>query len=67
MSDDSTTATTDEELRWPRAASWARGESLGPRTHGIPDDEAQRIEALRDRILEVGEDVAADEIGPEAL
>jgi hypothetical protein len=44
-----------EELRWRRAASWARGQSLGPQMDG---DEARRIEALRDRILEIGEDAA---------
>lgn len=48
-------------LRWPRAAAWARGQSFGPVTHGVPEPERSAIEELADRILELGEDAAWDE------
>ena len=55
--------------RWARAAAWARDQSLGPWGQLVEEEatevevtafhaECQRIEALRDRILEVGEDAA---------
>jgi hypothetical protein len=46
------------DLRWCRAAAWARQQSMGPYAHGLDFAEARRIEVLRDRIIEVGEDVA---------
>jgi hypothetical protein len=49
---------SDTELRWARAAAWAREQSFGPYAHGVDEPEARRIEALRDRILEVGEETA---------
>lgn len=51
----------EEELRWNRAASWAREQSVGPNEMGIDPPECGRIEALRDRILEIGWDAAWDE------
>ena len=51
----------DDRLRWCRAASWARGQSMGPYAHGLDRAEAKRIETLRDRIRAVGEDAAWDE------
>jgi hypothetical protein len=49
------------DLRWCRAAAWAREQSMGPYAHGLDLAEAKRIEVLRDRILEVGEDAACAE------
>lgn len=48
--------------RWMRARAWANGQSTGPYGQGVPADECERIEALRDRILEVGELTAFREI-----
>jgi hypothetical protein len=56
---------TDDELRWARAVAWARGQALDPR--GQREGEAWereclRIEALKDRIVEIGEDAAYGEM-----
>ncbi len=51
--------------RWVRAASWAREQSGGPTVQGVDEGERLKIEALRDRILEIGEDAAYAEAFPE--
>lgn len=63
---------TRPDLRWARAASWARGQSFGPWVQtwvDAPDpvwwQECERIEALARRIREVGEDAAYDEYASE--
>ena len=64
----------NERLRWPRAASWARGQSLGPWGRLLEDEateaardawraECRRVEALAGLILAVGEERAAKEYG----
>jgi hypothetical protein len=60
----------NEDLLWSRAVAWARGQSVGPWDEGEGDAwerECLRIEALKDRILEIGEDAAyAERFGPQA-
>lgn len=51
----------DEGLRWSRAAALAGGYSMGPWGQGVPEFECRLIEALANRILEVGEDAAWEE------
>jgi hypothetical protein len=46
----------NEELRWARAAAWARSQSLGPWGRGLDERECRRIEALRDCIVAAGDD-----------
>jgi len=48
----------NEELRFSRAAAWARGQCLGPWLMGLSDGECRRIEELRDQIVALGEDTA---------
>ncbi len=48
----------EREMRWGRAASWARGQSFGPRAHGLPEEECKRIEDLADFLSEFGEQFA---------
>jgi hypothetical protein len=48
-----------------RAASWAREQSGGLPVQGVDEGERLKIEALRDRILEIGEDAAYAEAFPE--
>jgi len=52
--------------RWVRAASWAREQSGGLPVQGVDEGERLKIEALRDRILEIGEDAAYAEAFPES-
>ena len=60
----------NEDLLWSRAVAWARGQSVGPWDQGEGEAwerECLRIEALKDRILEIGEDAAyAERFGPQA-
>jgi hypothetical protein len=59
------TEVVNEERRWGRAASWACGQSLGPWVQSddeIWKHECRRIEALRDRILEIGEQAGYEEL-----
>ena len=51
----------ERQYRWNRAAAWAREQSFGPWSMGLPEFECRAIEALRDRILEIGEEAAEDE------
>jgi hypothetical protein len=54
----------DRNLRWARAAAWARGQSFGPWAQGlhhVDKPECRRIHALCARIEQVGEDQAAAE------
>ena len=59
------------ELRWERAAAWARGQSDGPYLHNSPESlesdaewaaECERIRVLKDLILETGERAAREEV-----
>jgi hypothetical protein len=55
----------DSDLTWRRAAVWAHGQWVGPWAAGLPEVDCRRIEQLRDRIIEVGEERAANEwFGP---
>ena len=56
----------DHNLRWCRAAAWARRQTLGPWVQGVEFREAKCITALRDRIIEVGYQAAGDEYFAEA-
>jgi hypothetical protein len=51
----------EREQRWNRAASWTIGQSFAPWAYGVPRVECLAIEALKNRILEIGEDLAGDE------
>ncbi len=46
----------DELLREARARAWVTGRSLGPRVHGLPEDECQAIEARAADLLVEDED-----------
>jgi hypothetical protein len=48
----------DFQLRWARASSWARGDSVGPWIQGVAEEECREIERIRDLIKLLGEDEA---------